>query len=118
MPTTLKTTKDGFRTAKNYTNAGRPLSNTPLEPLNVSGGSITLSPKSISNVITSYSIHYTKLYEKIPVVVVTAVTGFGGDPEPFKKFISTRKQVPPPEAFFSKPIDKESFVDAVKRILA
>jgi len=54
----------------------------------------------------------------IPVVVVTAVTGYGGDPEPFKKFISSRKQVPPPEAFFSKPIDKKSFVETVNRILA
>jgi CheY-like chemotaxis protein len=52
-----------------------------------------------------------------PVVIVTAVTGDGGDPEPFKKFISTRKQVPAPEAFFSKPIDRGEFLDAVARIL-
>jgi len=26
----------------------------------------------------------------VPVIVVTAVTGVGGDPEPFKKFISSR----------------------------
>ena len=52
-----------------------------------------------------------------PVVIVTAVTGDGGDPEPFKKFISTRKQVPPPEAFFSKPIDREEFLGAVAKIL-
>lgn len=56
--------------------------------------------------------------QTIPVIVVTAVTGYGGDPEPFKKFISTRKQVPPPEAFFSKPIDKKDFVETVKRILS
>jgi len=53
----------------------------------------------------------------IPVVVVTAVTGFGGDPEPFKRFISTRKQVPPPEAFFAKPIDKQEFLETVAKIL-
>jgi len=52
-----------------------------------------------------------------PVVIVTAVTGDGGDPEPFKKFISTRKQVPAPEGFFSKPIDREEFLAAVARIL-
>lgn len=52
-----------------------------------------------------------------PVVVVTAVTGEGGDPEPFKKFLSTRKQVPPPEAFFSKPIDRQEFLDALVKIL-
>jgi CheY-like chemotaxis protein len=54
----------------------------------------------------------------VPVVVVTAVTGDGGDPEPFKKFLSTRKQVPPPEAFFPKPIDREEFLEAVARILS
>jgi CheY-like chemotaxis protein len=52
-----------------------------------------------------------------PVVVVTAVTGVGGDPEPFKKFISTRKQVPAPEAFFSKPIDRQEFLDTVAKVL-
>ena len=53
----------------------------------------------------------------IPVLVVTAVTGYGGDPEPFKQFISTRKQVPPPEGFLSKPIDKEEFLQTVATIL-
>ena len=52
-----------------------------------------------------------------PVIIVTAVTGDGGDPEPFKQFISTRKQVPAPEAFFSKPIDREEFLSAVARLL-
>lgn len=56
--------------------------------------------------------------ESVPVVIVTAVTGYGGDPEPFKRFISTRKQVPPPAAFFSKPIDTEDFVATVNRILS
>ena len=54
----------------------------------------------------------------IPVVIVTAVTGFGGDPEPFKKFISTRKQVPPPEGFLAKPIDKDEFLDMITKILS
>ena len=54
----------------------------------------------------------------IPVLVVTAVTGLGGDPEPFKNFLSTRKNVPPPEGFFSKPIDREKFVEKVNEILA
>jgi len=54
----------------------------------------------------------------IPVVIVTAVTGEGGDPEPFKRFISTRKQVPPPEAFLSKPIDKQEFLDTIAKLLS
>ena len=54
----------------------------------------------------------------IPVVIVTAVTGEAGDPEPFKRFISTRKQVPPPEGFLSKPIDKQEFLDTIAKILS
>jgi CheY-like chemotaxis protein len=55
--------------------------------------------------------------KKVPVLVVTAVTGYGGDPEPFRHFLSTRRQVPPPEGFFSKPIDRDEFVAAVKKLL-
>lgn len=54
----------------------------------------------------------------IPVVIVTAVTGYGGDPEPFRKFLSTRKQVPPPEGFFSKPIDRDEFLRALAALLS
>jgi len=54
----------------------------------------------------------------IPVVVVTAVTGKGGDPEPFRRFLSTRRQVPPPEAFFPKPIDRQEFLETVAKLLS
>jgi CheY-like chemotaxis protein len=56
--------------------------------------------------------------QNIPVVIVTAVTGYGGDPDGLKKFLSTRRQVPPPEGFFSKPIDKTEFITAVQKLLA
>jgi CheY-like chemotaxis protein len=53
----------------------------------------------------------------IPVVIVTAVTGYAGDPESFRQFISTRKQVPPPEGFVAKPIEKGKFLALVAEIL-
>jgi CheY-like chemotaxis protein len=53
-----------------------------------------------------------------PVIIVTAVTGLGGDPGPFKHFISTRKHVPPPEGFLAKPIDQQEFLAMVARVLA
>jgi len=52
-----------------------------------------------------------------PVIVVTAVTGYGGDPDKFRKFLATRSQVPPPEGFFSKPIVQEEFLRGVKELL-
>ncbi len=55
---------------------------------------------------------------RIPVLVVTAVTGLGGQPEPFERFISTRKWIPAPEGFFSKPIDKDEFLGKVHELLS
>ena len=54
----------------------------------------------------------------IPVAVVTAVTYYGGDPEPFRRFLETRSQVPPPEAFIPKPIDREAFLQTVSRLVS
>ena len=54
----------------------------------------------------------------IPVLVVTAVTGLGGDPEPFRNFLNSRKNIPAPEGFFSKPIEREKFLEKVSEILA
>lgn len=55
---------------------------------------------------------------KIPIVVVTGVTGFGLDPEGFKKFISSRRHVPPPEGFIAKPIDREELLGTIKELLS
>jgi CheY-like chemotaxis protein len=53
-----------------------------------------------------------------PVIIVTAVTGLGGDPEPVKHFLDTRKRVPPPEGFLAKPIERQEFLDTVAGVLA
>ena len=54
----------------------------------------------------------------IPVVIVTAVTGYGGDPYGYEKFISGRHSVSPPEGFLPKPIDKEEFLATIQKLLA
>ena len=53
----------------------------------------------------------------IPVFVVTALTGYGGDPDTFENFLKKRRQIPPPEGFFSKHIDQTEFLEAVSEIL-
>lgn len=53
----------------------------------------------------------------IPVVIVTAVTGYGGDPETFHKFLDSRKSIPPPDAFIAKPIDREKFLETIRTVL-
>ncbi len=54
----------------------------------------------------------------IPVVIVTGVTGYGGDTHAYERFISRSKLVPPPDAYFPKPIDREEFLTALRKLLA
>jgi CheY-like chemotaxis protein len=53
-----------------------------------------------------------------PVVIITAVTGYGGDKYAYERFISRRSLVPPPEGYFPKPIDREAFLAAVRKLLS
>ena len=55
---------------------------------------------------------------KIPIVVVTGVTGLGGKPEEFHKFLSTRRKTPPPDGFVPKPVDQRLLLDTVEGLLA
>jgi CheY-like chemotaxis protein len=52
----------------------------------------------------------------IPVIVVTGITGQGG-PGDAEKFLSTRSQFPPPEAFIAKPVDPEELTAAIRKLL-
>jgi len=47
----------------------------------------------------------------IPIIIITGVT------TDFKEFISSRKQVSPPTAYFEKPIDRMEFLDKLRKIL-
>jgi len=49
-------------------------------------------------------------WKKIPIIIVTGVS------EDFKKFISSRHQVPAPEGFLSKPINQEEILKLVKEL--
>ena len=51
-------------------------------------------------------------WKGIPIVIVT-----GMKPE-FEHFISTRRQVPPPEGYIAKPIEEKDLLAEVRRHLA
>ena len=55
--------------------------------------------------------------KRIPVIIVTAATGYRNEPEGFKKFLSTRRNYPPPDGFVPKPIDKEELIKEVKDLI-
>jgi len=48
-------------------------------------------------------------WKQIPVIIVTGIS------EDFKKFISTRHRVPPPEGYLTKPINQEEILGLVKK---
>jgi DNA-binding response OmpR family regulator len=50
--------------------------------------------------------------KRTPVIMVTGVM------EDFKKFISTRRQVPPPEGYIQKPADKDELLETIAAVLA
>jgi CheY-like chemotaxis protein len=50
-------------------------------------------------------------WKQIPVIIVTGVTG------DFEKFISTRRQIPAPEGYMAKPIEKEKIMEMIKKLL-
>lgn len=60
---------------------------------------------------------YRKLKEDeglkaIPVIIITGVS------DDFKQFISTRRQVPPPEGYLSKPVEPSDLLEKVRGLLA
>ncbi len=56
-------------------------------------------------------IHEDETTRDIPVVMLTGVSA------DFKRFISTRKQVPPPQAYFEKPVDRDALLAKVRELL-
>ncbi len=47
-------------------------------------------------------------WKGIPIIIVTGVSS------DFEKFISTRRHVPPPEGYLSKPIDREQMLSLIQ----
>jgi two-component system cell cycle response regulator DivK len=48
---------------------------------------------------------------KIPVIIVSGVS-----PD-FKKFISSRSQVPPPDGYFEKPVDRDAMLKKIRELI-
>ncbi|MHC4696275.1 MAG: response regulator [Planctomycetota bacterium] len=51
-------------------------------------------------------------FKNIPVIIITGIS------DDFKRFISTRRQVPPPEGYISKPVDVAQFLKMVGDVIA
>lgn len=49
-------------------------------------------------------------WKTVPIIIVTGISS------EFEKFISTRKQVPPPEGYVSKPISEKEILALVEKL--
>lgn len=56
-------------------------------------------------------IHDNAETSTIPVVMLTGVS------RDFEKFISSRRQVPPPQAYFEKPVDRDALLKKVRELI-
>jgi CheY-like chemotaxis protein len=51
-------------------------------------------------------------WKSIPVVMITGVS------DKFRGFISSRKQVPPPDGYLAKPVDEKEMLELIHKLLA
>ncbi len=74
---------------------------------------ITISDDGIgmSGVAVYRSLKTGEATKSIPIIVVTGVS------DDFKEFISSRRQVPAPEGYISKPVDHEELLKTVEALL-
>ncbi len=50
-------------------------------------------------------------FKSIPIIIITGVS------KDFEGFISTRKQVPPPEGYISKPIEQDKLLEMIQDLI-
>ena len=72
--------------------------------------SLDITMPETSGVRFYRNIRESEDWKDIPVIIVTGISA------EFEKFISTRKQVPPPEGYVSKPIDEKEFLELIKKL--
>lgn len=50
-------------------------------------------------------------WKSIPVIMITGIS------EDFRSFISSRKQVPPPDGYLTKPVDEKELIQLISRLI-
>ena len=74
---------------------------------------LDLSMPNMSGVKFYREIKSRPELQAIPVVLVTGVTGFGGNAADTERFYRTRHHVPAPEGFIPKPVDPDEILKLV-----
>jgi CheY-like chemotaxis protein len=72
---------------------------------------LDISMPETSGVRLYRDIKENEALKDIPIIIVTGIS------KDFEQFISTRKQVPPPEGYISKPIDRDDMLKLVEKLI-
>ncbi|UCF36181.1 MAG: response regulator [Acidobacteriota bacterium] len=99
---------NGYRTER-AADGERALQLIREEPPDLITLDITMPQKS--GVAVYRFVKETEQYRDIPVIIITGIS------EDFRRFISTRRQVPPPEGYLSKPIEPDDLLKLVADLL-
>jgi len=57
------------------------------------------------------TLRQNEQWKSIPIIIITGIS------DDFRQFISTRKQVPPPEGYISKPVDEKELLKLVGKFI-
>lgn len=71
---------------------------------------LDISMPEMSGVKYYRTLRDNENWKSIPIIIITGVS------DDFKRFISSRKQVPPPEGYISKPVDEKDLLDLVREL--
>jgi CheY-like chemotaxis protein len=71
---------------------------------------LDISMPETSGVRCYRELRESEEWKSIPVIMITGVS------EDFRGFISSRKQVPPPDGYLAKPVDEEQLLKMVRQL--
>jgi len=92
-------------TAENGEEALKEMGETPPDLI-----TLDISMPEMSGVKYYRTLRENENWKLIPIIIITGVS------EDFKRFITSRKQVPPPEGYISKPVEEEELLQLVKKL--
>lgn len=73
---------------------------------------LDISMPEKSGVAVYRKLREDEAFKHIPVIIITGVS------DDFRSFISSRRHVPPPDGYISKPVDHRQFIDTVRKLLS
>jgi CheY-like chemotaxis protein len=72
--------------------------------------SLDISMPEKSGVAVYRKLKEDERFKSVPVIIITGIS------EEFERFISSRRQVPPPEGYIAKPVDADQFLRKVREL--